>query len=206
MLHNVRHARHLRAGQSYVEFVLVLPIMLVIAIAVGDFGRVYATGVAVEDAAREAADYAAFDDISASHFYEPFPGTVDAKDSTRIEAFRRACAAVSALPDFGSVSDPLSVAATCADPTARCSDTAGSFCQLVVEDRRAFQPWFSTCGQGPQLDVTCGWVVHVTVNFDFHMVIDYLPLDFLPLPTTVQFARESRYAISALPAGTPPGT
>ena len=186
------------SGQSFVELILILPIMLIIAIAVGDFGRVYATGIAVEDAAREAADFAAFDDLTASHFEEPFPGTIEAKDSTRLEALRRACAAVSALPDFGAV------AATCADPTARCSDVAGDFCQLVVENPGT-EPWASTCGTDPaQLDSTCGWVVHTTVTFDFHMVVDYLPLDFLPLPSTVNLVRESRYAISALPGGAGP--
>jgi hypothetical protein len=183
------------AGQAYVEFVLVLPILILLAVAVGDFGRVYASGVAVEDAAREAADYAAFDDVSASHFEEPVPGTVDAKDSTRFEALRRACAAVSSLPDFSQA------AGTCSDPTARCSVAAGSFCQMVIEDHRANQPWASTCGIDPtQMDVTCGWSVHVTITFDFHTAID-----FPGLPTTVNLVRESMYAISALPAGVPPG-
>jgi hypothetical protein len=183
------------AGQAYVEFALVLPILIVLLIAIGDFGRVYATGVAVEDAAREAADYAAFDDVNASHFEEPVPGTVDAKDSTRLEALRRACAAVSALPDFQAV------AATCSDPTARCSTVVDSFCQLLVEDDRANQPWASTCGADPQADVTCGWTVHVTISYDFNTA-----LHFPALPTTVHFVRQSWYAISALPAGVSPGS
>jgi hypothetical protein len=171
----------------------------VLLIAIGDFGRVYATGVAVEDAAREAADYAAFDDINASHFEEPVPGTVDAKDSTRLEALRRACAAVSAVPDFQAV------AGTCTDPTARCSTVAGSFCQLLVEDKGGgpggSEPWPSTCAIDPQQqDVTCGWVVRVTITFDFNTA-----LHFPALPTSVHLVRESWYAISALPAGVPPG-
>jgi hypothetical protein len=180
------------AGQAYVELALILPVLLLLALAVGDFGRVYATGIAVESAAREAADFAAFDDLTNSHFYEPVPGTVDAKDSTRTEALRRACTAVGSLPGFDDV------AATCADPTAMCTDVAGSFCQLVVEDTRTSQPWASTCGTDPQTDVTCGWTVHVTVNFDFTTAIN-----LAPLPSTVHFARESSYAISALPAGVP---
>ena len=182
------------AGQAYVELALILPVLLLLALAVGDFGRVYATGIAVESAAREAADFTAFDDLVDSHFYEPTPGVVDAKDSARKEAFRRACAAVSSLPGYDDV------AATCADPTAMCASTAGGFCELAVEDTRANQPWASTCGTDPQTDVTCGWTVHVTVNLDFHTAID-----LAPLPTVVHFARESRYAISALPAGAPGG-
>ncbi len=206
----VKDRRRASAGQSLAEFVLILPIFLVITVAVGDFGRVYASGVAVEDSAREAADYAAFDDVSNSHFEEPVPGTIDATDATRAEALRRACAAVSSLPDYGPASDPASVAAFCADPTSRCTASGGpgTFCQLVVENidvaYGVLEPWESTCGVDPiQLDATCGWVVHTTVRFDFHMVIDYLPLDFLPLPTTVNLVRESRYAISALPIGGP---
>jgi len=187
--------------------VLVIPILFVLAVGVGDFGRVYASGVAIEDAAREAADYTAFDDVNQSHFDTPATDPtctgVCAKDSTRLEAFRRACAAVSALPDYGPISDPTSVAALCADPTSRCTDVVDTFCQLLVEDHSGESPWSSTCGQplpsgqAPQDDATCGWVVHVTVTFDFHTA-----LNFAPLPNTVHFTRESWYAISALPAGT----
>jgi hypothetical protein len=189
-----------QSGQSLVELALVLPILLFIGLVVGDFGRIYASGVAVEDAAREAADYAAFDDLAASHFEEPVPGAVplliDAKDSTRLEALRRACAAVSSLPGYDQV------AIHCADPTSRCVAAAVPvpFCQLVVVDSRANEPFLSTCGTAPQLDMTCGWVVHVTVTYDFDTI-----LGIPPLPTSVTLARESQFAISALPGGTPPG-
>lgn len=185
-----RARRRLDAGQAYVELALVLPVLALIALAVGDFGRVYATGIGVESAAREAADYTAFDDLADSHFYEPTPGVVEAKDGIRKEALRRACAAVVSLPGYEDVT------ATCTDPTAMCTTTAGDFCQLVVEDTTGDEPWASTCGTAPQTDVTCGWTVHVTINFDFHTAIN-----LAPLPTLVHFARESRYAISALPAG-----
>ena len=188
--------RRAQAGQSFVEFVLVIPIMLLIALAVGDFGRVYATAIAVEAAARSAADYAAFDDLAASHFYEPSAGVVDATDETRRKALRRACAAVSNLPSYKP-----DVAAHCEDAASRCTAAPGSFCQLVVVDRRSTQPFLSTCGiDFDQQDSTCGWVVHVTVNWDFHTV-----LNVPPLPSTVSFAQERVFAISALPGGTPPG-
>ena len=173
-----------------------IPILLLIAVAIGDFGRVYASGTAVESAAREAADYAAFDDLSASHFEEPVPGTVDALDSTRFEALRRACAAVSSLPGYQPT-----VAAHCANPASRCTAAPGTFCQLLVVNHRSSQPFLSTCGIDPvQSDVTCGWVVHVTINWQFDTIID-----FPPLPTSVNIVRESHYAISALPAGAPRG-
>jgi hypothetical protein len=194
-----RRARRREAGQSLVELSLVLPILLFIGLIVGDFGRIYASGVAVESAAREAADYAAFDDLAESHFEEPVPGAVplviDAKDSTRQEALRRACAAVSTLPGYDQV------AVHCADPTSRCQAAPGSFCQLVVVDNRTSAPFATTCGIDPvQSDITCGWVVHVTVTYDFDTI-----LGVAPLPSSVTLARESQFAISALPGGTPPG-
>lgn len=191
--------RRSAAGQSFVEFVLVLPILIVLVVTLGDFGRVYASGIAVEDAAREAADYTAFDDVAPnpSHFNTTDPNAVDAKDFTRAEALRRACAAVSALPDFSAIS------ALCANPVAaNCPATPGGFCQLVVEDTRGQQPWVSTCQiNAAQTDVTCGWTVHVTITYDFHTFISYLPLSWASIPTTVHFVRESRYAVSALPSG-----
>jgi TadE-like protein len=46
-------------GQSLVEFGLVIPILLMLLIAIGDFGRIFATGLLIEAAARNAAEAAA---------------------------------------------------------------------------------------------------------------------------------------------------
>jgi len=43
-------------GQSLVEFALVVPILLVLFLAVADFGRVFAASIAVEAATRDAAE------------------------------------------------------------------------------------------------------------------------------------------------------
>jgi TadE-like protein len=48
-------------GQSLVEFTLVFPIMLLLLLTVGDFGRVFASGITLESAARAAAETAAGD-------------------------------------------------------------------------------------------------------------------------------------------------
>ena len=50
-----------QAGQSVTEFALIVPILLLLLIAISDFGRFYASAVAVEAAGREAADFGAFD-------------------------------------------------------------------------------------------------------------------------------------------------
>lgn len=48
-------------GQSLVEFTLVVPILLILVVAIGDFGRIFATGVLIESAARSGAELAAND-------------------------------------------------------------------------------------------------------------------------------------------------
>lgn len=46
-------------GQSLVEFALVLPMLLVLLLGIADFGRVFAAGITLEAAARNAAEIAA---------------------------------------------------------------------------------------------------------------------------------------------------
>jgi TadE-like protein len=55
-------------GQSLVEFGVVVPILLMLAVAVGDFGRIFATGVIVESAARNAAE------LGANEYLADWPG------------------------------------------------------------------------------------------------------------------------------------
>jgi hypothetical protein len=52
----VRQQRFTAAGQSMVEFGLVVPILLILFVGIADFGRVFAAGVAVEAATRNAAE------------------------------------------------------------------------------------------------------------------------------------------------------
>jgi len=56
--------RRPRSGQSLVEFTLVITILLVLVIAVADFGRIFAAGVVLETAARDAAEVAAQEYLS----------------------------------------------------------------------------------------------------------------------------------------------
>ncbi|MEX1295324.1 MAG: TadE/TadG family type IV pilus assembly protein [Candidatus Limnocylindrales bacterium] len=46
-------------GQALAEFTLVVPILLILLLTVGDFGRFFAAGISVESIARTAAEYAA---------------------------------------------------------------------------------------------------------------------------------------------------
>ena len=46
-------------GQSFVEFALILPLLLVLLLGIADFGRVFNAGIVVESATRNAAEAAA---------------------------------------------------------------------------------------------------------------------------------------------------
>jgi hypothetical protein len=46
-------------GQALAEFTLVVPILLILLLTVGDFGRFFASGISVESIARTSAEYAA---------------------------------------------------------------------------------------------------------------------------------------------------
>ena len=53
------HPRREPAGQSMLEFALVLPILLMMFIAIADFGRIFAAMITLESATRNAAEAAA---------------------------------------------------------------------------------------------------------------------------------------------------
>ncbi len=57
---------HGQAGQSLVEFALIVPILLMIFLGVLDLGRSFYTYISLTNAAREAARFAAVNNVSAS--------------------------------------------------------------------------------------------------------------------------------------------
>src|SRR5690554_6949879 len=66
-------ARRQRQGdQSIVEFTLVVPILLILFVAIADFGRIFAAGVAIEAATRDAAE------ATANEYLSNPPGPLDA--------------------------------------------------------------------------------------------------------------------------------
>jgi hypothetical protein len=78
------------------EFALLLPVLLLIAVAVGDFGRVYWAATTLEAAAREAADYGAFDQGNWA------PAN---RAGTEAQMQLRACTAASSLPGYVGAAD-----------------------------------------------------------------------------------------------------
>ena len=89
-------------GQAVLEFALVAPVLMALALGVVDFGRVYASAVTIEAAAREAADYASW------HLNDA---------DWQTESIRRACAAALVLDEYAGAADGTS----CTNPAVELS-------------------------------------------------------------------------------------
>jgi TadE-like protein len=136
-------------GQSLVEFSLVLPLMLFLVVAIADFGRIYTSAVAVESAAREAADFGAFH----ASYWDPVNRTV-----TVGEMERRACTAASGSHLEGYTEPPGTVNhATCTNPVFSYT----------------LEPDDPSCSD-PVTEPPC--VVHVRIDYDFNMIVTFPPL------------------------------
>lgn len=174
--------RRRAAGQAVVEFALIIPILFLIAVAIGDFGRIYVSAVAVESGARAAADFGAFE--KSNWCLQALPG--DPCDTANVAATeadmqRRACTAVKSLPDYVGAAD----GSTCTNPTF----------SYALEDAPNAAPYVPSCGLS---EAGCVKVVHVTLTYQFHTA-----LNVPPFPTTVTIVRDVSFAISELPAGGP---
>jgi len=158
-------------GQALTEFAMLVPLMLLLAVGLGDFGRLFTAGIGVESAAREAADYGAMQGRAKWNM----------TDSTQLglnesEMRAHACSAASTLSDY--------VGDTPGSPNMTCSNP--SFAYDIER-----QPSGGNCSTQGEFDEPC--IVHVTMTYDFHMF-----LNFPPLPPVLHMQRESRFAISDL--------
>ena len=156
--------------------------MIVIMLAVADMARIYTTLIAVESAAREAADYGTF----GSQRWNPTLYTV-----TEAEMKRRACVAARNLPDYIGPDN------NCTNPTFRyelSGDRGGT--------------WTPSPATADVTALACDNVVRVppcwvrvTLHYDFHLIAP-LHLDAfgvsLGLPNTLSFERSSTFPITDL--------
>jgi hypothetical protein len=160
-------------GQSLVEFALLLPLMLLLAIAVADFGRLFTSMIAIESAAREAADYGAmqgklkWDSTNATQITQ-----------NEIEMRARTCTAASTLSDYAG--DPVGT------PNMTCTNPSFAFTYDVEQP-----PSTGNCATQLEFDDPC--VIHVTLTYQFNMF-----LDFAPLTGSINVTRESYFAVSDL--------
>jgi hypothetical protein len=176
--------RRFELGQSVVEFALVVPLMLILLMAVLDLSRIYTTMMAVESAAREAADYATSYGAGKWQVGSPLDGTV-------AEMKVRACVAASDLPDYEDPEDPDNPqAGTCTNPSfAYCvTSSIGGPCGPVDAAQACDDPLRAT---------PC--TVTVTLTHVFHLLAPFA-VDFygvhLGLPATLTFDRDSTFAMT----------
>jgi hypothetical protein len=160
-------------GQSMVEFALILPLFLFLALAIVDFARVFSAAITLESAAREAADYGTLYRWHWNSANRPV---------TEAEMERRACTASSTLDDYDEPAGTVN--------HATCSNPAFSY-QLIQP------PGVSDCSAVPREAAPC-WV-EVTLEHDFEVIVP-LSLEFfdtrLGLPAEVSLARTSLFAVS----------
>lgn len=126
-----RVSRRSPQGQSLVEFALVLPMLLVLLLGIADFGRVFAAGITLEAAARNAAEVAAQEYLQIRR--DATPAT--AADFARIHrtALERLCGEADTLPN------QVTAGATCSMPSAA----------VCIHDSAAELANYGTlCGEG----------------------------------------------------------
>ena len=174
--------RRPNSGQSVAEFALVLPVLLLMLVGIADLGRLYNSAVAVESAAREAADYGSF--VATNWTPVNIPVTVD-------EMRLRACTAVagSHLQDY-ETTDPGGNT-TCTNPSFTCTLVHGA----ASADCAASGGFAGgvDCAD-PLTEPAC--TVHVRMTYRFRLL-----LAIPPFPATIDLNRDSSFRISDL---TPP--
>jgi len=175
-----------QSGQSVVEFALVIPVLLLIVVAVADFGRLYNAAVAVEAAAREAADFGAF---QADNWSSTTPANIT---TTLQEMERRACTAAkgSHLEGYEGAADGT----TCSNPSFSCNlEWGGSSTPCSTSGGMAGGNDCSAIATQPKSTEAC--TVHVRLDYDFRLI-----LGLVPFPDSVAFGRDSRFRIGDLSA------
>jgi hypothetical protein len=170
------HTRRGR-GQSVVEFALVLPLMLFLALAVIDLARIYTTMLSVESAAREAADYGTFGSEKWADSSVPF---------TESDMRTRACVASSDLPDYvgpdGNCSNPSFAYCLSGDGGATCVPYSAA---LACDDSAREPP----C----RLSVTLAYTFDLIVPLNIEIGgVEY------GLPSSLTFARTSTFPMTDL--------
>lgn len=175
-----RDARRVGAGQSLTEFALLLPILLVIFVAVVDLARVWTTMLSVEAAAREAADWGAF---QSSNWIGSASDPTSNRAKTIEGMIQRACTASSTTPDYvGGDSD-------CTNPTLSWT---------LVDETGADVTNDPTCTDETR-NPPCR--VKVSLVHTFHLIV---PVNIsirdiqIGFPTELTIHRESIFAISDL--------
>ena len=166
-------ARRRGAGQSLVEFAIVVPVALLLLVAVADMARLYTTMITVESAAREAADFGAYGS----------PNWDDVNRASTLAAMEaRACVASRHLEGY------VGSGATCSNPTVTIT---------LLEPGDIPADSSSGCEDPARPGGPCE--VQVDLDYTFDLIMP-LALDVaghrLGLPESLTFRRSSVFANS----------
>jgi hypothetical protein len=186
-------------GQSIVEFALLAPLMIFILFAILDLSRIYTTMMSVESAAREAADFGTA--LGAERW------SLSNEPTTVAEMERRACVAASDLPDFEwtdtDTDGVIDTGESCTNPTFdHCLRKVPAGPCLVPTDTG--YDCDDPENNDPASDPPC--TVTVTMAHTFHLFVPF-QIDFfgvkLGLPVTLDFERDSTYAMTDIDVASP---
>jgi len=148
-------------GQSVVEFALVLPMLLVLLLGLADFGRVFAAGITMEAAARNAAEAAAQEYLQLRR--DSAPASSADFDRITTVALERVCAEADPLPNQAAsgLNCSMPAAGICIHDTALELTNYGTRCGAGASGAPAdcttlHDPWpptEPTTGQLPWVEV-----------------------------------------------------
>jgi hypothetical protein len=179
------------SGQSITEFAIVVPVMILVLLAVADFGRLYTSTVAVESAGREAADFGAFD---TSHWDDSLGGGGNVATTVGLMQERACVAAAGSHLEGYQSSDPDNK--TCTNPTFACTlEFGGASADCATS---AGLVGSKNCSDPDPFLTEPPCTVHVQLVYEFRTL-----LGIPPLPDTITVTRDSRFRISHLTAPTP---
>lgn len=98
-LHGPWAAEGSARGQALVEFSLVLPLLMLLLLTIGDFGRLFAAAITIESAAGAASETAAAEYLREVLAVTPAPLTAVAYQRVHRVAWQSVCDEASALPN-----------------------------------------------------------------------------------------------------------